>query len=798
MITKRSCLLVCAVTFVTTGNMISQTKEEIKTQAISQLKKMTPDEVESKIREYGMTRSEAVQKAREMGVSIEDYIQSIDPQDLKKTTKETFSGSQDSLLSPEGEYVLAKKRKMPEKIPGFFGRPGIDSTILPFGYDIFQYPVSTFQPIVNVATSPSYVLGIGDEILVTVWGETKLSLQQIINKDGNIVVSDVGPVGAVGLTVQQLKEKLLRRMTAVYSSLKNGSNSATSFMDVSIGKVRTLQVFVLGEVEKPGGYSVSSLSTVMQALYLSGGPTINGSMREVQLRRDGKLYRTIDLYDYILKADNSKDARLQDGDIVFVKPYINRVAIVGNLFRPAIYDLKEKETLKDLLSMAGGLLFDSYFNTVHIERIIPFAKRTEFNKNILDIDLTFSAVDDLLKSSFGLQSGDIVLIRKISEEYQNRVSINGNVKKPGYYEFKKDLTVRDIIVQADSLKGITFSKGLIFRMLPNRKRQMLSFDPNLAMTNDPVHNLLLENEDSIRVYSQNEFFKTRMVTIGGQVRNPGIYPRNENLTVTDLIVLAGGLREEAAFNDIEISHVDTTNLSRYSTTEKINLSKEYWKLNGETPFYLRDLDYVFVPRNPLIGEIRTVAIFGMVKFPGYYTVQRVDERLSSIIARAGGPKEEAYLEAGEYYRASKSTGKIPLDMRRVVEDPKSPDNLIVNGGDSIYIGMKEDIVFVRGEVYVPSPVIYKPGASIDYYIKQAGGFTEEANEGGAVAFLPTGKKWEPGWWFFPNPEIMPGSTVFVPKKVEKPDTVFPYIRDIVMMLASVAAITVSVVSISKQ
>ena len=344
MITKRSCLLVCAVTFVTTGNMISQTKEEVKTQAVSQLKKMTPDEVESKIREYGMTRSEAVQKAREMGVSIEDYIQSIDPQDLKKTTKETFSGSQDSLLSPEGEYVLAKKRKMPEKIPGFFGRPGIDSTILPFGYDIFQYPVSTFQPIVNVATSPSYVLGIGDEILVTVWGETKLSLQQIINKDGNIVVSDVGPVGAVGLTVQQLKEKLLRRMTAVYSSLKNGSNSATSFMDVSIGKVRTLQVFVLGEVEKPGGYSVSSLSTVMQALYLSGGPTINGSMREVQLRRDGKLYRTIDLYDYILKADNSKDARLQDGDIVFVKPYINRVAIVGNLFRPAIYDLKAPST----------------------------------------------------------------------------------------------------------------------------------------------------------------------------------------------------------------------------------------------------------------------------------------------------------------------------------------------------------------------------------------------------------------------------------------------------------------------
>ena len=774
-----------------------QTKQQMTQQATSQLNAMSADQIDAKIREYGMTRSEAAQKARELGISLEDFIQnrsavSNENQSVLSADVTTSDSTQNGKIFTNG-----KKRKKLEKIAGFYGRTGIDSTIQPFGYEIFQYPALTFQPSMNVATSPSYLLGIGDEIILTVWGETKLLVQQTINKDGNIVISDVGPIGAVGSTVQQLKDRLLRRMTAVYSSLKNGSSDATSFIDVSIGKVKTSQVFVLGEVEQPGGYSISSLSSIMQALYVAGGPTIRGSLREIQVRRDGKIFRTIDLYEYILKGDNSKDVHLQDGDIVFVKPVSNRVAIIGTLFRPGIYELKSKETLQDLLQLSGGLVFDSYTERIHIERIIPFNKRTENQKNIQDIDLQFSSIDQLLKSPFDLQDGDIVTIRNINKEFQNRVSIFGNVRKPGVYEQTKNLTVRDLIINADSLDGVTFPKGLIYRMLSNKKRQVLSFDPNQALVNVKTHNIDLFNEDSVIVYPDSVFNGVHTVTISGAVKYPGTYVRSENLSVADLIIIAGGLNERASTKNIEISHIDTSSINSFSITEKIEIPQEYWKQSSEEQHRLRDFDFVFIPNKAEYGAIKTVVISGMVKYPGYYSVQHINERLSDIIRRAGGVKEGAYLEAGEYYRVSKNTGRVPLDMKNAVENPDSPDNLLVSGGDSIYIGQKDDIVFVRGEVYVPSPVIYKKGASLEYYIAQAGGFTEEANEDGAVAFLPNGRKWESNFFIFADPDIMPGSTVLVPKKVEKPDTTFPYIRDIVTVLASLATMTVAVVSITR-
>ncbi len=791
----------CSVVFVLlllTGSADAQTKKQLKSDAETQLQTMTPEQIEAKIREFGMTRSEAVQRARELGISLEDFIQNRTFSPALDDRTDVLSGmvaSDSTGTDPSVQYI--KKRKKLEKIPEFHGRMGIDSTIQPFGYEIFQYPSSTFKPSMNVATSPSYLLGIGDEIILSVWGETKLSSQLTVNKDGNIVISDVGPIGAVGITVQQLKDRLLKRMTAVYASLRNGARDATSFLDVSIGKVKTSQVFVLGEVEQPGGYSLSSLSTVMQALYLAGGPMTRGSLREVQLRRDGKLFRNIDLYEYILKGDNSKDVHLQDGDIIFVPPVADRVAIVGTLFRPGIYELRPKESLRDLLQLSGGLVFESYVERVHIERIVPFSKRTESSKNVQDIDLLFTSADALLKSSYGLVDGDIVTIRKINKEFRNRAAIYGSVRKPGIYELTKDLTVRDLIINADSLDGVTFPKGLIFRMLPNKKRQVLSFDPNQAMVNDMVHNVILVNEDSIIVYRDSLFNRPHTVTISGAVHYPGTYIRSENLSVTDLIVTAGGLTVEASTENIEVSSIDTSSVNMYAVAEKISIPKNYWEVDSASEYRLRDFDFVLVPRRAKFGAIKTVSVTGMVRYPGSYTVQTNTDRISNIIQRAGGIKEGAYIEAGEFYRASKNTGRIPLDMKNAIEDEESPDNLLVDGGDSIHIGQREDIVFVRGEVFVPSPVIYKEGASIEYYIDQAGGFTEEAYEDGAVAFLPTGKKWESGGFLSPDPEIMPGSVVMVPKKVEKPDTVFPYIRDIVTILASLAAITVGVASIAR-
>ena len=507
-------VLLCSLT------VMAQDKFQIRQQAETKLKSMSSDEIDAKIKELGLTREQATQKAKDYGISLEDFLRG-NTIELPQTTDQDIPKGSSTQTKSKQKEVVKKQIKDSVYIPGFSGRTGILRAVLPFGYDMFQYVETTFEPIVNVATPPTYLLGVGDEVIVSVWGETRLNYTLIINKEGNIVIPDVGPVNAVGNTIQQLREKLLKRMSSVYSSLRNGAADASTSMDVSLGKLKTIQVFVIGEVNRPGGYSLSSLATIMQALYLSGGPTVGGSLREVQLKRDGKNFKTLDVYDYLTKADNSKDVRLQDGDIVFVKPVGKRVALIGNLFRPAIYELRPGEKLKDVIGIAGGLLFDSYFNRIHVERIIPFEKRSEYQKNLLDIDIRFQAFEDLNKSTFDVQDGDIIAFYKINDFLQNRISISGNVKKPGVYEYVNGMKVKDIIIKADSLNDATFSKGFVFRYLSDRRREIIPFDPNKTIEDDPANNFALENEDSLVVYKQIMFHPSRTVDIYGEVRKPG-------------------------------------------------------------------------------------------------------------------------------------------------------------------------------------------------------------------------------------------------------------------------------------
>ena len=289
-----------------------------KSQAETVLGNMTPEEIEKKLKDLGITREEAVNRAAAFNVNLEEYLSKMQQTTSSADTANRAKQSPNyfSTIKKESRQEFFKVMK-DSVVPGFEGRPQAVH-LEPFGYTIFQYPLSTFEPILDVATPPSYALGPGDEVIISVWGDTKLYYQLPVNREGNVLVPDVGPIGANGLTIQQLKGKMARRMTAVYSSLRNGESRATSFLDVSLGKLRTIQIFVLGEVQKPGGYALSSMSTAINALYLSGGPTINGSLRTIQIIRSGNVFGTLDFYDYALRADNSKDIRLQDGDIVFV------------------------------------------------------------------------------------------------------------------------------------------------------------------------------------------------------------------------------------------------------------------------------------------------------------------------------------------------------------------------------------------------------------------------------------------------------------------------------------------------
>lgn len=776
-----------------------QTREQIKTQAEGKLREMSPEEIDRKLKEYGISREEAIRRANALNISLEQYLQK--PAAGASGGQQTPGGADSS--TPAAATPGKASVRVPAqalrlyKVPGISEGRGVDS-LQPFGLDIFQSPSSAFDVVLNLASPPSYLLGPGDEIVITVWGETKLNYQLQINREGNVIVPDVGPVNANGSTLSQFKQRLQNRMSSIYSGLNSRYGKPNTFLDVSLGKLRTLQIFVLGEVVKPGGYAISSFATAFNALYLSGGPTINGTMRGVQIVRKGEDIPPIDLYDYIIRGDNSKDVRLQDGDIVFVKPVGRRVAIAGPVARPAIYEVKEKETLGDLITLAGGLRFDAYFDRVHIERVIPFEEREKYSKDLLDIDLKFSSEGELLNSPYRLQAGDVVRIFKITNLAQNRVSISGNVNKPGHFELNPGMRMRDLILAADSLQRNTFSeRGTLFRLLPNLRRELHAFNPRLALEGNEPDNIALENEDSVVVYRESQFYPPQTVSVAGAVRNPGTYPRDQNMTVADLVVLAGGLREDASLQGWEISRLDTTELGVYNRIFQIDVTPSYWNAENGQQLLLADNDFMFVPSDPRFSHKKLLQIDGYVMTPGVYPIRYEGERLAEVIKRAGGIRPGAYLPASRFVRRQNAIGTIPVDFETALDDTTSRDNLIVKEGDSIHVAAPEAVVYVSGEVFVPTAVLYKKGESLDYYVQQAGGYKQEADEGRVVVFLPNGKKWEPGWFFLGDPELLPGSSIAVPKTVEKEDKTLPIVRDIATVLASLAALTVAMVQISK-
>lgn len=768
----------------------AQTRQQLREQAEARLRTMTPDEIERKLKELGISHDEALRRARELNISLEDYLS-------RPPVPEAESAGAPALAPVQPQPAPAP----PAPASGVTAIPGLSDRaqgVQPFGYNLFQLPASTFEPVLNLASPPSYVLGPGDEIVITVWGETRLNYQLQINREGNVLVPEVGPVSATGSTIDEFKKRLLQRMAAIYSGLDSRHGKPNTFLDVSLGKLRTLQVFVLGEVTRPGGYAISSFATAFHALYAAGGPTVNGTLRAVQVMRRGVSIPPIDVYDYVLRGDNSKDVRLQDGDVVFVRTAGRRVALLGSVARPAIYELKENESLGDLIALAGGLRFDAYFDRVHIERVVPFPERSKESKDVVEIDLRFGSLDELRTSKARLEDGDVVTVFRISDLVQNRVSITGNVNKPGRFQLKRGMRVRDLILEADSLQRNTFSeRGTLFRLLPNLRWEIRPFNPRLALEGDLENNIELQNEDSLVVYPESQFFPQRTVSIGGAVRRPGVYPRNEKMTVADLAVLAGGITEAASLRGWEISRLDTTRLGNYSIVHKIDVSEDYWNSTGQQSFELHDLDFVFVPADPRFVPNKLVTISGYVMSPGVYAIRYEGERLAELIKRAGGVRPGAYLEASRFFRRANNTGLIPVDFRRALVDPYSRDNVVLNEGDSIHVAFTDDVVYVSGEVFTPTAVLYKKGEGVDYYIRQAGGLKQEADEDRIVAFLPGGKKWEPGWFFVADPELPPGSSVMVPKKIEKEDKTLPVVRDMATILASLAAITVAIVQVTK-
>ena len=796
------------------------------------LHSQTIQELLQQARQSGLTDQQIQQQAAAMGYSVGDYLklqQSQQTQNQNLNQLRLRSGIDTTVIAPENIKTDTSR------ILSEFKARGVGwNSLRAFGYDIFNYYPTTFQPSINIPVPNSYVIGPGDEVVITLWGETQFVYNLTVAQDGSIYIPDVGLVYVSGLTMKGLRGKLFSVLSKSYSSLKvSAKGNAKTHLDVTTGQLRSVKVYVLGEVNKPGGYTLPALSTAFTALYYSGGPNKNGTLRNVQVLRGGKLVSTIDIYDYLLKGDQSSDINLEDGDIIFVPHAGKRVAINGQIFRPAIYELKKGDELKDLLQYAGGANFSTYFQSVYVDRVIPYDQRKEYENNILTINLHFKTFEEFKNSNFTLSDGDLVYIKSINLKQQNRVWILGEVKQPDNYAYTKDMTVKDLVLMADSVFPDAFlGKALLKRTYPDGKQSMININLKRALEGDAAYNVSLQNLDTVMVYKKDMFKPVRPVEIFGQVRKPGKYNAYDGMTVSDLITLAGGLTDSAATQNIQVTRMDTMNEFTYADKFTINLPKDYWNSDKNQDFTLKDYDKVFVQTDPLKIHAGNVYIRGEVKYPGAYGILNNNEKITDFIKRAGGFKPTAYTKGIYVYRKNKlfhifetdTTGlpdstiiqllksrtvynrtalvneysqRIPIQWEDVIDDTSSIYNLVLEPGDSLIVPRDMNEVYVLGAVGLPATVPYKKGASLDYYINQAGGYASNAIEGSEIVIQPNGKKWEKsGWFFIPDPDIESGATIIVPAEIETGSNFGPILRDIMAVISGTVVVIVAIVRLS--
>lgn len=686
-----------------------------------------------------------------------------------------------------------------------------DSGYNVFGLEVFSAPDARLEPNLAGPIDANYRLGPGDRLVLILTGDVEAAHELNVTREGFVVIPQVGQLHVANLTLGDLENLLFTRLGRVYSGVRRGPGATTHF-SVSVARLRTIQVFVLGDVASPGSYSISSAGTAISALYAAGGPTAQGSMRSILVRRGNALVSSLDLYDYLLRGDASNDVRLQSGDIVFVPPRGLRVRIVGEVVRPATYELRPTETLADLVRAAGGFQADASRRRIQIERILPPDQRTADGRDRVTIDIESDDTSNGSPLSVPVAAGDVVRVFPVADRVRNTVAVEGNVWAPGRQGLTPGMTVADAVKLAGGPKpDVYLGQVLVDRLRPDGSRVQLR-----AVFRDTTGAVLgdfpLMEDDVIRVFSLADFRPDRYVTIGGAVRNSGRFPYRLGMTVRDLVLLAGGLEESAYLKEAEIARLPKDR-SGSATAQTINIPLDSTYLferrpgepylgapgipasaNGAPEVPLLPYDNVLIKHQPSWELQRTVTITGEVNFPGTYALRQRDERLSDLIAHAGGLTTEAYPEGTHFIRTQGDIGRVAIDVPQALRRRASPDNLRLMHGDSIIIPRRSSVVTVRGAVNAPTVVAYVPGRDMDYYISQAGGSKRNADNRRAFVTQPNGKRETKSWGRAPKP--LPGSLVEVPEL--DPSQRINWVQTIATMTPVVVSLVSLIISISNQ
>ena len=681
---------------------------------------------------------------------------------------------------------------------------------LVFGRNIFNTQNLTFEPNSNMATPPNYQLGPGDEVIIDIWGASQTSIRQTITPDGTINMQELGPIYLSGMTVEEANRFLKNKLGTVFSNENNQ-------IQVTLGNTRTIQINIMGEVVQPGTYALSAFSTVFHALYRAGGVNDIGSLRNVQLVRNGKKIAAVDVYDFIMQGKIKDDIRLQEGDVIIVPAYDMLVKMSGNVKRPMRFEMKKDETLTALIKYAGGFNADAYSKSVRMVR-----------QNGMEYEV--KTVDEMEYSVCQLRDGDVVTVGAILNRFTNKVEIKGAVYRPDIYALDgKVNTVRALIEKAQGLMDDAFTnRAVLQRQRDDLTSEIVSVDVK-ALMDGTIPDIPLRKNDILYIPSIHDLQDLGSVTIYGEVAKPDSYPYADNMTLEDLIIQAGGLKEAASTVRVDVSR-------RIKDTKSVNSTdsigqmfsfalKDGFVIDGQPGFVLQPYDQVFVRRSPGYQTQQNVSIQGEVIFGGAYTLTSKAERLSDLVKKAGGVTNSAYVRGAKLIRVANDEEKkrmqdvvrlmgrelgenaidslglqvdnqfsVGIDLEAALANPGGDADLVLREGDVLNIPEYVNTVKINGAVMMPNTVSYRKGEKVSYYLSQAGGYSQHAKKSkkfiiymnGQVAKVKGSGK----------DQIEPGCEIIVPNKKQNKANV-GNILGYATSFSSLATMAATIVSLFK-
>ena len=652
-----------------------------------------------------------------------------------------------------------------------------------FGHNIFSNRRLSFAPSLNIPTPLNYRLGAGDEVIIDVWGSNEATIRQTISPDGFINIPNLGMVTLNGMTIKEAEQYLRKKLAQIYPV--EGEDAASDFK-LTLGNIRTIQVSVTGEVVVPGTYSISSLSNIYNALYCAGGVNNLGSLRKVQLVRNGKQKAVVDLYDFILNGVLPDGLTLEDGDVINVPLYLSLVNVEGSVKRPMYYEMKDGETVQDLLDYAGGFAGDAYRSNINVVR-----------QN--GVEYQVYTVDSNLFSAFILKDGDALTVGALIDRYENKLEVKGAVYRPGIYQLGDGIrTVSELIAKADGLKGDAFTnRALIHREREDLTFEVISVDVK-AVLSGQAPDIQLQRNDILYIPSIYDLNDIGTITIEGEVATPGTFVYEANMTVEDIIMQAGGLLESASTVRIDVSRRIKNPASKEQPDSIANVFtrsfKDGYVVSEDLDFVLLPYDYVNVRRSPGYAEQGKVKVSGEVIFPGDYVLTHKNERLSDVIARAGGLNKWAYVKGARLIRHTLAeernrtrsgmtvltTGKdsvnvanldldetysVGIDLEAALAAPGSDADLVLRQDDMILIPEYINTVKISGNVMYPNVVAYNSGMSVRDYVEMAGGYGYRSKKNKAYIIYMNGtiaraRQMSKG-------VVEPGCEIVIPQKRDK-------------------------------